>query len=68
MRNVSIVIGSVLMAILVVGMHSLVQFAFTKETPNFLETRKIILFVIVLISCIGLSKREASNSQQNDRR
>lgn len=61
MRNVNILIGSVLVAILVVGMHSLVQFTFTKEMPNFLETRKIILFVIVFISCIGLSKRETSN-------
>ncbi|MGG0669956.1 hypothetical protein [Sporosarcina koreensis] len=61
MRNVNIVIGSVLMAAIVVGAHSLVQYIFTKEMPNFLETRKIILFVIVFISCIGLSKREASN-------
>ena len=61
MRNINIVIGSLLMALLVVGMHSLVQFAFTKEMPSLLETRKIILFVIVFISCIGLSKKEASN-------
>ncbi|MGN7385903.1 hypothetical protein [Sporosarcina sp. SAFN-015] len=49
------------MALLVVGMHNLVQFVFTKEMPSLLETRKIILFVIVFISCIGLSKKEASN-------
>lgn len=61
MRNVTIVIGSFLMALLVVGMHSLIQFAITKEMPSLLETRKMLLFLVVFISCIGLSKREASN-------
>ncbi|MCG7343751.1 hypothetical protein MHZ92_06375 [Sporosarcina sp. ACRSL] len=60
MKNVNIVIGSMLVAILVVGVHSLIQFVFTKEIPSFLEIRKIILFLLVFISCFGLSKREAN--------
>ena len=58
MRTINIVIGSILMAVLVVGVHSLIQFVFTKEIPSFLEMRKIILFLLVFISCFGLSKRE----------
>jgi len=61
MKNVNIVIGSMIVALIVVGAHSLIQYAITKQIPNFLEMRKIILFLIVFISCIGLSKREASN-------
>ncbi|MCG7333727.1 hypothetical protein MHZ95_00390 [Sporosarcina sp. ACRSM] len=59
MKNVNIVIGSAVMALLVVGAHSLVQFIFTNSIPDFFETRKILLFFILFISCIGLSKREA---------
>ena len=58
MRTINIVIGSILMAVLVVGVHSLIQFVFTKEIASFLEMRKIILFLLVFISCFGLSKRE----------
>lgn len=59
MKNVNIVIGSAVMAVLVVGAHSFIQFVFTKSMPDVFEIKKILLFLIVFIGCIGLSKREA---------
>ncbi|WOV86997.1 hypothetical protein QWT69_14130 [Sporosarcina oncorhynchi] len=58
MKNGSIVIGSAMMALLVVGVHSLIELVVTKNIPVVFEWKKIILFLLVFIACIGLTKRE----------
>ena len=58
MKNGSIVIGSAIMALLVVSAHSFIQFIVTKNLPVLFEWKKILLFLLVFISCIGLTKQE----------
>ncbi|QTD40072.1 hypothetical protein [Sporosarcina sp. Te-1] len=61
MGNVKILVGSIITSLLVVVVHGIVQFVFTKETSSFFEARKILLFFIVFISCFVLSKQEMKN-------
>ncbi|BAQ11180.1 hypothetical protein OXB_2709 [Bacillus sp. OxB-1] len=58
MKVLTAIIGSSVMALLVVGVHSLVQFVIAKEMPDLLEWRKVLLFAIVFIGCFGLTKGE----------